>query len=118
MTQNDHDFEGDVGKGWLPIVTTLHEQLLRLDPEYQIHQVKEKFGGLRYYYGASENVSEITRAVMYQLVGYAEHLSYRTCETCGRPGQVRNDLGWVLTLCDGCYGDKVSRVRGDVHDEA
>ena len=36
-------------KGWYPLVVGLNEQLSQLDPDYQLHQVKEKFGMLRYY---------------------------------------------------------------------
>lgn len=41
-------------RGWYPLLVELDEQISRLDPLYEIHQVKEKFGGLRYYYAASD----------------------------------------------------------------
>jgi len=55
-------------------------------------QVKEKFGSLRFYIngGTEEH---------YNYIRFAEHLSARTCETCGAPGKMRGQ-GWYYTACD------------------
>ena len=55
-------------------------------------QVKEKFGGLRFY---------VDRATEkhYDYINFAENMSYRTCEVCGSPGKVYTD-GWHQVLCD------------------
>ena len=54
-------------------------------------QVKEKFGGLRFYVDkASDN--------HYNYINFAEAISYCTCETCGAPGKPYTD-GWHTTLC-------------------
>ena len=34
------------------MIVGLDAQLAALDPEYTVHQVKEKFGGLRFYIGS------------------------------------------------------------------
>ncbi len=34
------------GSGWSPIIDRLHRELLALDPDYVLHQIKEKFGTL------------------------------------------------------------------------
>jgi hypothetical protein len=44
---------GPVGEGWMPIILDLNEKLTKLDPEYRIMQIKEKFGTLRYYFDRS-----------------------------------------------------------------
>jgi Fe-S-cluster containining protein len=55
-------------------------------------QVKEKFGGLRFYYdGGDDQISGMVRM--------AESWAANTCETCGAPGKSRNG-GWIKTLCD------------------
>jgi hypothetical protein len=57
-----------------------------------IQQVKEKFGGLRFYYsGGDEYISG--------LVSMAESVAGFTCEECGDHGEGRNG-GWIRTLCD------------------
>lgn len=60
-------------------------------------QVKEKFGGLRFYIsGGSEEA--------YTAIDEAAAESYRTCEHCGEPGKC-NERGWLATLCDNCRAD-------------
>jgi len=84
------------GEGWWPIIARLDRDIAALAPDYEIHQVKEKFGGLRYYVGLPDDApdDEIDR-----LIAVAEEESSRTCEVCGQPGRLRGG-GWVLTLCD------------------
>lgn len=41
------------GAGWYPLLARLHGALRGLDPAYEVWQVKEKFGALRYYFGFS-----------------------------------------------------------------
>lgn len=58
-------------------------------------QVKEKYGGLRFY--MTSGTDEI-----FDLIKKAEELSYKTCENCGEPGYQRSG-GWIYTLCDTCH---------------
>jgi hypothetical protein len=55
-------------------------------------QVKEKFGGLRFYVQSATDKH-------YSYINFAESISYRTCEQCGAPGKRYTD-GWHTTLCD------------------
>lgn len=59
------------------------------------HQVKEKFGTLRFY--TSYTSDQFVRGVLYM----AEAMSAVTCEDCGKPGSER-DGSWIRTLCDEC----------------
>ena len=38
-----------VPDAWLPHLAELDRQLAEIDPSYRLHQVKSKWGGLRYY---------------------------------------------------------------------
>lgn len=58
----------------------------------EIHQVKEKFGGLRFYFQGGDDYC-------YGMLSMAEAWASVTCEVCGAPGQERPG-GWVKTLCD------------------
>lgn len=81
-----------VGDGWIPLVQNLIEEAIEAGWNKQICQVKEKFGGLRFYInGAPDEVYEIIRKY--------EELSYETCIVCGEKGELRYG-GWLLTLCD------------------
>jgi hypothetical protein len=55
-------------------------------------QVKEKWGGLRFYVINSDDYID-------GAIALAESLALRTCEICGAPGKPRGG-GWVRTLCD------------------
>lgn len=81
------------GPGWDDIIHDLHNSLLVSDPEYSIAQIKEKFATLRFY---TDHLSEEGHAA----VRAAEELSAITCEECGRPGALRDDQYWIVTLCD------------------
>lgn len=57
-----------------------------------IAQIKEKFGGLRFYYdGGDDEISGMVRM--------AESWAGHTCEECGNKGERRSG-GWIRTLCD------------------
>jgi hypothetical protein len=55
-------------------------------------QVKEKFGGLRFYVDHATDEH-------YNYINFAESMSYRTCETCGAPGTYY-PFGWHHVACD------------------
>lgn len=60
--------------------------------DFQVTQVKEKFGTLRFYtYAGNERVDA--------LVESAEHASEITCDVCAGRGRLRNS-GWVSVRCD------------------
>lgn len=65
-------------------------------PEVEVHQIKEKFGGLRFYTGPCDDYVN-------GLIMMAEEWADHTCEYCGQRGKSRNDIGWIKTLCDHHY---------------
>lgn len=85
-----------VNNGWLGLIKELIEKLIDLGWDRNICQIKEKFGGLRFY--ISSGSDEI-----YKVIKIFEELSYKVCENCGKPGKPRDDIGWLLTLCDKHY---------------
>jgi len=81
-----------VKTGWYSIVKELISELIKLGWDREIVQVKEKFGGLRFY------VSTLPEGGIDVMSKY-EALSYNTCEVCGKHGLLRGG-GWYKTLCD------------------
>jgi hypothetical protein len=69
---------------------------LRWDPYtgFKVDQVKEKFGGLRYYTDSGNSRID-------GFIRLAERLADVTCEECGKHGKERPG-GWIRTLCDSC----------------
>jgi hypothetical protein len=91
-------FEHD--DGWFDIVWRL---CMGLEPlvadfeqetgnQFEVLQVKEKFGGLRFY------VNHANDAIR-QRIEAAIQESFHTCEVCGQPGKLREG-DWIKTLCD------------------
>lgn len=79
-----------VGPGWKDIVQPLVDYCKVHD--LPIDQVKEKFGGLRFYYSRTDETLD-------RMIEEAEAKAWVTCEECGAPGSPRGG-GWVRTLCD------------------
>lgn len=71
--------------------------------EVKVAQVKEKFGGLRFYtYGGDDYVRGMIR--------FAESMSFVTCEVCGKAGKL-GGKGWFRTLCEPCRADDDRRME-------
>lgn len=83
--------------GWYPIIIELDRDLAALDPDYELHQVKEKFGGLRFY-AHTRNPDQ--REAFNARIRQAEELCGRSCETCGAPGELHDEFSWIRTLCE------------------
>ena len=87
-----------VGKGWAQMIHTLFDAKPK---DTRVHQVKEKFGGLRFYVGG-------TTDMFHNLIDDMENASYTICETCGNSGSLRTERSWVKTLCDDCAKPETS----------
>jgi len=104
----------ETGDGWYGIIDTL----CRLIQHYmeglpgetvEAIQVKEKYGGLRFYINGGDSY-------VYGLIAFAEELSLRTCEQCGSTDGVTQTKGWVYTLCRQCLFDRDMAQYGSVDD--
>lgn len=114
-----------VGPGWWPIIETLCHQIHhhvewrqnQLEkyqrgegcPDVTVTQIKEKFGGLRFYYDGGDDTVD-------GMVRMAESWAARTCEECGAPGKSRSG-GWVRTLCDKHEAERQARYNERDSDE-
>jgi len=103
----------DAGKGWGNLIRECHEKLVSFDPNYKIAQIKEKFGGLRYYFNASNPA--YTRSMHDRIISL-EKKSYEVCEICGAVGKLRKtiDSGWLKTLCDEHASKETYTDAGDI----
>lgn len=92
-----------VGKGWRPLVEKLVDDIIKIDKEIEITQIKEKYGGLRFYiYGGNKEI--------HNLIDKAEAESYKICENCGVKENVTTEGGWLLTLCKKCKKDRNAKM--------
>ena len=113
LTRNNNKFSGWRWNTWNWIsrncqLLTRYEEPLE-DPLRQVIaiQVKEKYGGLRFYYRCSRD------PYIDGLVRMAERVAYYTCETCGATDDTvsRNGRGWIATLCKNCREDSKKLLR-------
>ena len=89
-----------VGEGWKSIITVLCEDLFTLGWDGKVTQVKEKFGGLRFYC-ETDSIDSKFHGIANRLIQFAEDQSYYYCEVCGKHGSKRSpkDGGWIKTFC-------------------
>jgi hypothetical protein len=110
-----------IGKGWWPIVESLcaniqshidwNNQRAEKYPELcykqvtqvTVAQIKEKFGGLRFYYDGG---NDIIAGMVSMAEAWAEH----TCEDCGAPA-TKQTSGWIKTVCDNHFDEIEARKK-------
>ena len=105
----------ETDNGWYELIDELCGKIqgyLEKHPDvrFKASQVKEKWGGLRFYFTGGNKE-------LWKMVNEAEKKSYRICECCGAKGrllttsfkviyengkffEVETDEGWCKTLCD------------------
>jgi hypothetical protein len=92
-----------IGEGWLPLVRGLCRYLQGMSADSQVPparmlQVKEKFGGLRFYVDDPTEEQSL-------VIGFAEMLSLSICERCGAMRDVTVEGAWRKALCPQCRGE-------------
>jgi hypothetical protein len=98
-----------VGDGWFQILYELSAKIderarsMGIKPGDERYpsadQVKEKFGGLRFYMMCPDH------KIYEDLIRTATSKALHTCEHCGRPGKMIDD-GWYSVRCERCHGRK------------
>ncbi len=93
-------FGFECGDGWYQLILNLCEEIekIKLADGFMVVQVKEKFGGLRFY-------TSFVTGELEKLIRKAEDASFTICEVCGNDGEPSHLGTWARTLC------RVCRVR-------
>lgn len=92
----DLDYGFAVGDGWYKLIRGLCKDIYPLYKQkpFKVIQIKQKFGGLRFY--IEPPIKEVQ-----EHISLTESLSLNTCESCGDWGDLRVS-DWLITLCDKC----------------
>lgn len=90
-------FGFECGDGWFTIIDAacalIQRHIDTTDAQQLVaSQVKEKFGGLRFYYRHGDDYAM-------SVVGLVEMLSAHVCELCGTWGEGVSLFGWMQTRC-------------------
>jgi hypothetical protein len=94
----------EVPLGWLNLIYQLNIRLKSMFPNYVIHQVKEKFGGLRFYYSINRDFttskSNKKKIIKFQTtVNEAEIIANYVCAICGNYNKENISTGWKSPRC-------------------
>jgi hypothetical protein len=100
---------GTVASGWLEIIDELCGDIDRMLTDeqaqlFEVRQIKEKFGTLRFSCGLSDAQDGLHDAAIQRVrarVAEASVRSTTTCYSCGGAGSLRHQA-WMLVLCDAC----------------
>lgn len=87
----------ECGDGWFDLIDELSKNLVKLDSAIRVGQVKEKYGGLRFYLDNDNYSDEIG-----DLIHEAEAKSYKICGGCGSENNVTIKNRWVGPICEDC----------------
>lgn len=99
-----NNFYFECGNGWFDLIYQLSKDIFSIVQHFEIDkekninfpcvgQVKEKFGGLRFYMDYCHNLDLIA-----ELISEAENESFKICEACGLPGKLITGNCWAV-LC-------------------
>jgi len=82
-----------VGPGWYGLIKSLIEELINAGWDKQVCQIKEKFGGLRFYVNSAPKE-------VHDIIYKYESISMKTCEVCGNLGEIQGNPRWLTCLCE------------------
>lgn len=96
------------GDGWYQLIYELCRELQHNtdnnnQPQIVAAQVKEKFGGLRFYVNSATEVQ-------YGAIHFAETFSFSICDECGTTADVTSEGSWVTTLCPSCRESREKEI--------
>jgi len=99
-------------RGWYKLLADTNRKMKLMLPTYEISQIKEKYGTLRFYWSIpfedatwanmNDDISHTVYDIMSDIAHAAENASAYICETCGEYGKTRNSGYWLKTLCTTC----------------
>jgi hypothetical protein len=117
------------GEGWFEILYNLSKEIDDFCKKHNLTgnnyvcawQVKSKLGGLRFYTGLAwghkyTDIVPLTKEQNEELraiICNAEELSFKTCETCGKPGKLYEERNWLYIACDEHKGNGVEYKYAD-----
>lgn len=91
----------EVGVGWFDLVYKASERienLINSEQDATPSQIKEKFGGLRFYVDLGKD--PFLKREIKEILDKAEKDSLSICEMCGKPGSKVQPSGRIKTLCE------------------
>lgn len=112
ITENLMSFGCECDDGWYWLIDNLCNTIQQyIDNNKHLNvsqviatQVKEKYGGLRFYTLNSDDYVD-------GMIALAEAYSLQICEECGSTEDVFQTTGWVKTICKKCD----TKIKNEKH---
>jgi hypothetical protein len=82
---------------------TTHRFIRKGVPQVMCSQMKEKFGGLRFYTFGHDDIVE-------GMIKMAEYMCDNTCEECGSENDLGMTTGWITVKCRSCAEKEPNRT--------
>jgi len=93
-------FGFECGDGWFDLIYKLSQKISMQFPDVKAVQVKEKYGGLRFYVSSAPDQ-------IFDLIEEYEKTSLTVCEQCGSStGKQQSNGSWVFTRCSKCWEER------------
>ena len=95
--------------GWYPLIDNICSGIKKICLKNNVkipvvHQIKEKFGGLRFYIGT---VNKKVSKEVFDIIHKGEKVSYNICENCGTKDNVElYNKGYIKVRCEDCYEEE------------
>ena len=115
----------DLPDGWYELVDKLCADISELleaelknnpdsseEPLFSVLQIKEKFGGLRFYFMMNTKNDTLHKQVQ-NLVDVAEDASYSMCQETGKPGVLCKKNSHYQTYCEDIRNERGYRIIGN-----
>jgi hypothetical protein len=83
-------------------IQSIVDELPKGEFEFEVVQVKEKFGTLRVY--CNYYVEDIE-----DLIETYSKISGHVCEVCGEDGKLQEENGWYKTVCDSHHKEWIKK---------
>lgn len=99
-------FGFECGNGWFDLIDTLCETIKELDVETTAVQVKEKYGGLRFYHDGLKADEERRQERAFGTIQMAQNMSFNICESCGNSAELHQQSGWYQVRCEDCLEEE------------
>lgn len=106
---DDESWYDCVPTGWRKLflemcddINTVLEKYNIPKTDLKVHQVKEKYGDLRFYYGG---LSDPANDEIHRIVNEYSNKSYYTCIECGKAA-TKQSRSWICPYCDNCIGNR------------
>lgn len=106
----------ECGEGWKglyqPIIDYIDKYNEDHEEKIEIHQIKEKFGGLCFY--VNKKIDELRK-----MIEDAEAESYHTCEVCGKHiNKPISENYWIYPMCKECFDNISQRREQEIEETA